>query len=140
LIFKGEVLPGGPDSTRDNMPRWLADARMVIFEAAQFIVSWVPSLSSALLSAIAGTAFDAHDRVDRSGDHNSILRSAYMHVSSWTLCALLTDRVWNIPARIPAHHEIELAVPVGRTAEALRIISDMIQTEQLFVNHIIEVR
>ncbi len=48
-------------------------------------------------------------------------------------------RVFNVP-QVPSHREIEYAIPVDRTAEAMRWVRDFIEAESLRVNFIVEVR
>ena len=102
---------------QNNANRVFRDFSMCIFEFLQWMMSVFPSATPIAMSALvnSGVVFPPHTRVA----HNT--------------------QVFNIPHRVGGHPETEIAVGVENCVEGVKSLMELIEDENIPVNHIIEV-
>lgn len=105
------------EKPRDNSLKLFKDFSICIYESLLWIMSVFPSITPRGMSALVGSGivFPPHARVDQSSG------------------------VFNIPHRVGAHPEAEVAIPVKDCVEGVRILLQLIKDENVPVNHIVEV-
>ena len=105
------------EKPRDNPVRSFQDFNICIFEFLLWIMSMFPPITSHAMWALinTGVVFPPHARVDHSSG------------------------VFNIPHRVGAHPEAEIAIPAENCVDGLRTLLQFIKDEDIPVNHIVEV-
>ena len=105
------------EKPRDNPVRSFLDFSICIFEFFLWIMSMFPPITPHAMSALvnSGVVFPSHARVDHSSG------------------------VFNIPHRVGAHPEAEIAIPTENCVEGVRTLLQLIKDENIPVNHIVEV-